>query len=662
MNRLLPFCLLLTACRRPPAPPPPEVRPLTDFERYAERLRNSENPYYGTLQIARLQRELSSFQAHALLGREYLRFAEVDRSLEHLEKALAIAPGPKDRAFLLEQLAVAHLKQAELDNCVAMHGPESCLLPLSEEALHRNPRGSEAAIRRLLECLEIDPENLRARWLLTFAHLTLGRTPPERHAVPIPKPEVELPRFRNIAPETGLTTVNHAGGAVMDDFNGDGRIDFITTDCAPDGPMHFWHQEADGRFVDRPIPGQLGGLNLTHADYDNDGDFDLLVLRGGWMKEDGHLRVSLLRNHVGRFEDVTVEAGLADPAFPTQTAAWADMDLDGDLDLFIGSEGYPCRLFRNNDGRFVNVAKEAGVENGGYTKGCAWGDFDDDGDPDLYVSNFGQANRLYRNDGGRFRDVAAELGIAEPLHSFACWFFDYNNDGRLDLFVAGYSRELDLVVADMLGRESAGERPRLYRNLGGKFEDGTRNAGLWRVWQPMGANFGDLDQDGFLDVYLGTGFPAFDSIVPNIMLRNSGTRFQLVEGFGHLQKGHGVAWGDYDGDGDEDVFIEIGGFYPGDGFRNALFRNPGFGRNWITVRLIGTKSNRFGVGTRITVKTGTRSIYRCVGTGGSFGGNTHQEEIGLGDETPKSLEIRWPSGKRQTIDDVPSRGVVEVRE
>ena len=176
-----------------------------------------------------------------------------------------------------------------------------------------------------------------------------------------------------------------------------------------------------------------------------------------------------------------------------------------------------------------------------YAKGVAAGDFDNDGDLDLYVSNVGR-NRLYRNEGnGSFVDMAEELGVIEPIRrSFAAWFFDYDNDGWLDLFVSGYEASIENVARDYLGFPHGATRPRLYRNDGGKFTEVGKEVGLDHAYLPMGANFGDLDHDGYLDIYLGTGDPFFETLTPNVMLRNdSGKRFQDVTtsgGFGHLQK------------------------------------------------------------------------------------------------------------------------------
>ncbi|MBA3563825.1 MAG: VCBS repeat-containing protein [Gammaproteobacteria bacterium] len=168
-----------------------------------------------------------------------------------------------------------------------------------------------------------------------------------------------------------------------------------------------------------------------HADFDNDGDLDILVLRGGWLHADGRIRNSLLRNDTGssagQFVDVTRGAGMAAVSYPTQTAGWADYDNDGDLDVYVGNEGdgidaFPSQLFRNNgNGTFTDVAESAGVVSDRYTKGVSWGDYNNDGHADLYVSTNNSANRLYRNDGeGKFTDVAPELGVVEPGHrSFA---------------------------------------------------------------------------------------------------------------------------------------------------------------------------------------------------------------------------------------------------
>jgi hypothetical protein len=176
----------------------------------------------------------------------------------------------------------------------------------------------------------------------------------------------------------------------------------------------------------------------------------------------------------------------------------------------------------------------------------------------------------------------------------------------------------------------------------------------------MGANFGDLDNDGWLDCYIGTGDPYLGTLVPNRMFRNDGGRhFQDVTtagGFGQLQKGHGIAFGDINNDGAEDIYSVVGGFYAGDHYPNQLFANPGHGNHWLKLQLEGVQSNRIALGDRIKVvvrtPSGSREIDRVVGSGGSFGASSIlRQEIGLGEaEAIERVEIAWPrTGRVQTI-------------
>jgi hypothetical protein len=345
--------------------------------------------------------------------------------------------------------------------------------------------------------------------------------------------------------------------------------------------------------------------------------------------------------------------------------------LPNDLDKAVNGGG--VTFWRNNgDGTFTEVARAAGVANERFAKAAAWGDFDDDGLPDLYVSNIGP-NRLYRNRGdGTFVDVASELGVTRPEgRSFATWFFDYDNDGDLDLFVADYDTPLPWIGASYFGFATPGGQPLLYRNDGGRFTEVSRQVGLVRPSLPMGANYGDLDNDGWLDFYLGTGDPNYESLIPNLAYRNLGGRFQEVTfatGLGHLQKGHGVAFGDLDHDGDQDLFHQLGGFFPGDAFGNALFENPSPPRSWVTLRLQGVRANRFGVGARVEVVTRRgeerRSIHVLAGGGGSFGGSSLQQEVGLGDAAAiEQIVVRWPgSGTVDRVRDVVPNRTYSLRE
>src|SRR5262249_53062971 len=170
---------------------------------------------------------------------------------------------------------------------------------------------------------------------------------------------------------------------------------------------------------------------------------------------------------------------------------------------------------------------------------------------------------------------------------------------------------------------------RVFRNQGGKaFENRTGEAGLDLVFATMGSNYGDFDNDGFLEMYLGTGDPNPATLIPNRLFKNvDGRRFAEItgtSGTGHLQKGHAVAAGDWDHDGDVDIFINMGGIIPGDRYHNILFQNPGRGNHWLTLKLVGERTNRAAIGARIKIVTaGDRplTIYRHISSGSSFGAN-----------------------------------------
>ncbi len=733
------------------AAPLAAAAPTDDLAQACRRLQEGANPYFGTRLADELRAELSLNPANpaiaAELGSELLRLGDTAGAIEHLSAAVRTLTPPKaDRPTIPEwNLALAHLQRAEDLNCLhafdtdtgagpddgitdadealraadprtdqaqvhrARRSADSCILPLTASAVHARPEHARKAGDLFLEMLEegrpTGSWRQRARWLLNVARRLTGDFPegvPTRYRIgddTFASPPVSGGRWRNLGPALGVDALDLAGGAIVDDFDNDGVLDLIASTWDPCGPVTAFRGDGQGGFEDVAetwgLGDQLGGLNLLHADYNDDGRLDLLVLRGAWLLEEGRIRNSLLRNelggNLGRFVDVSKEAGLAEPAYPTQAAAWGDYDGDGDLDLYVGNEAseaheYPSQLFRNRgDGTFEDVAATAGVSNLRYAKGVAWGDVDNDGDLDLYVSNFG-ANRLYLNDGGVFLDAAVRTGVTEPeRESFATWFFDYDNDGDLDLYVGDYRDQATEVVASFMGSDPGVGQPLLYRNdcgaepgCGGRLRmvEVSRALGIRRPALPMGANYGDLDNDGWLDFYLGTGEPDLASLMPNVMYRFDGRRFEEVTfagGFGHLQKGHGVAFGDLDRDGDMDLFHQLGGFYPTDTFGNALFENPGSDNAWVTLRFAGAGSagsgaNRFGVGSRVALSVegpdGQRTIHRLVGSGGSFGGNSLQLEVGLGDAVGiTEIRVTWAgSGADQVFQDVEPRAVYRVTE
>jgi hypothetical protein len=577
---------------------------------------------------------------------------------------------------------VTALRMGENDNCVLCRGESSCILPIAPAAVHANPRGSHLAVRHFREYLDRFPDDLAVKWLLNVAHMTLGEHPSKvdsRHLLSLDRflnSEFDIGAFRDVGHLVKVNRFNQAGGAIMEDFDNDGLLDIVISCMDPATPMAFYRNKGDGTFEDRTeaagLSKQLGGLNCVQTDYNNDGHMDIFIPRGAWLPAQQAMRPSLLRNNGdGTFTDVTAAAGLLAPV-NSISATWADYDNDGWLDLFICCENQPNRLYRNKgDGTFEEVAARAGVQgNDTCCKGAAWIDFDNDGYPDLFLNNLvGTAQLFHNNRDGTFTDVTRQMGIDGPRQGFSCWAFDFDNDGWLDIFATSYDRGLEDVVRGLLDQPHRKNTCKLYRNLKGKgFQDITHEAGLDKVYTTMGSNFGDFDNDGYLDFYLGTGEPDIAMLVPNRLFKNvAGRRFAEITASsrtGHLQKGHGVACGDWDRNGTVDIFIEMGGAIDGDRYHNVLFQNPGQGNNWLNVKLIGKKTNRAAIGARIKVVTaGAKplTVHRHVSSGSSFGANPLEQHIGLGKaDRVALLEIRWPtSNTTQVFRDVAvNQGVV----
>ncbi len=691
------LALFLASCAADLYQAPGTQRMAAQLAALAAQANAEDNIYLSQLRVDWLRRQpapadpVQQLSRQVELAKELLRAgasAEAATLFEQVRQQ-ADAQRFRTRPSLEEMIALAYLRLGEQQNCIDDHNLASCLLPIAAEGVHKLQEGSRAAIAYYRAILKKTPYDLTSRWLLNIAYMTVGEYPHQVPAAYLIPPKVfaadaDIGHFPDRAPALGLNVLGLAGGGIMEDFDNDGFLDIIATSWGLDDPLRYFRNQGDGTFAERTaaagLTGLVGGLNAVQTDFDNDGLADVLVLRGGWFGADGLHPNSLLRNQGdGTFADVTEMAGLL-TLHPTQTAAWADFDNDGWLDLFVGNESsaqqrHPCELFRNQgDGTFVNVAAAVGLDVEGFVKGVAWGDIDNDRRPDLYISRLGQPNLLFRNDGPsadgrwRFSDITTRAGVSQPTFSFPVWFWDYDNDGWLDLFVSGYKADAGDVAADYMGLPHKGEPPRLYRNQGdGTFADMAQQTHSAKVLYTMGCNFGDLDNDGWLDFYVGTGDPDYRSLIPNRMFRNAaGQHFEDVTasgGFGHLQKGHGVAFGDIDNDGDQDIYAVVGGAYSGDVYTNVLFENPGHGNHWITLKLTGTKSNRAGIGTRIQARTARRTIHILAGTGASFGASTLQQEIGLGKaEVLDALILHWPSGTVQTFTNVPVNQVYRVRE
>jgi len=599
-----------------------------------------------------------------------------------------------------KSLAIAYLRLGERTNCIYNHSGEACVFPIQGDGVHTVKTGSSKAIEIYQKLLQINPNDYESRWLLNIAYMTIGGYPKD-----VPKDYLikglgndsiqGLKPFTDIAINIGLNTNNLAGGAIIDDFNNDGYLDLITSSWSLEEGMHYCQNKGNSSFRDVSAISGLkaftGGLNIMQTDYNNDGFKDIFVLRGAWKGIYGREPNSLLRNNGdGTFTDVTKESGLLS-YHPTQTATWADFNNDGWLDVFIGNESgnqhdqNPCEFYINNkNGTFTNIAKESGAELVAFVKGVTSGDFDNDGWVDIFVSTLGSEKFLLKNEGiingiVHFKNVTKQAGLGScTTRTFPTWFWDYDNDGWLDIMLCGY--EFQTSLAYYAGAEAMHQnvgnaaKQFLFRNKhDGTFEDITDKVGLNKTAFAMGANFGDIDNDGYNDIYLGTGNPLYQSLVPNKMFRNekgkSFTDVTTAMRTGNLQKGHGVSFADLDNDGDEDVYIEMGGAYAGDAYQNSLYINPGQNNNnWIGISLEGTKCNKAAIGTKlkITFKENgiERSVYHDVNSGASFGSNPLRQHIGIGQASMiESIEIKWAGNHNvQVFKNVAPNRIIKITE
>ena len=660
------------------------------------------NLYANKKRLAWLQNQIfddhisAALQHQSVIANEMLNAGYTQQSIDQYNDvlytidSLKINPPESFMTAIQDLLAITHFRHGEETNCLDGHNAESCIMPIRGAGIHRNKDNAEIAINIYKSLLEKNPKDYVYRWLINLAYMVKGDYPdkvPHRWLIPqlTPSDSITFPEFTEIAESAGLDHISLAGGSIADDFDGDGLIDIMVSSWGLDNQLHYFKNMGNRGFEDQTesanLIGITGGLNMVHGDYDNDGWVDVFVLRGGWFGEDGNHPNSLLKNNGdGTFTDVTISTNIYSE-HPTQTASWGDFNNDGWLDLFIGNESaegfnHISELYQNNgDGTFSDVAQAHNINAIGFIKAVIWGDINNDGFLDLYISRLGEPNLLFQNSGPEnnyhFKEISKKSGVTEPLNSFPAWFWDFNNDGWEDIWVSGYDNSSGHVAMDYLGLKHDGESPRLYQNnKDGTFTDVTKKANLDHPLLTMGSNFGDLNNDGFLDFYAGTGDPDFRSIQPNRMFLNKrGESFDDVTfhgRFGHLQKGHGVSFADFDRDGDQDIHAVMGGAYEGSVYQNALFENPGGWENhWIGLSLRGKQTNKLALGVRIEiVLEGGFVVHRTVSSGGSFGGNPLDQMIGLGkDGEIKTINIFWPgSGTTQTFSGVDSNAWYLVTE
>lgn len=488
-------------------------------------------------------------------------------------------------------------------------------------------------------------------------------------------------------------------GAAFLDYDNDGDLDLYIVNGTPlpgfettDPSTNLLYQNnGDGTFTDVTAAAGVGdtsyGMGCVAADYDNDGNPDLYVTNFG--------KNLLYRNNGdGTFTNATSHAGVDDGDKWSSSCAFVDYDHDGNLDLYVVNyldydiakdrdwydprgrriysnpqvyAGISDTLYRNNgDGTFTDVTRQVGVyNNDGKGLGVTCGDYDNDGRIDIYVANDTTPNFLYRNVGdGRFVDIGPFAGAAYNEHGVAeggmgVDFGDYNNDGALDIFVTNFSNETNT----------------LYHNTGdGALIDFTNIAGLGGVSflkLAFGTKFFDADNDGALDLFVANGhlYPtesdALEYAQTDQLFINTGegTFMDVSEGSGDYfstkRVGRGAAFGDYDNDGDTDIFVV------NLNQEGALLRNEGGNRhNWLAIKTVGVKSNRDGIGTRVEVVTRSHSQIKEVQAGSSYlSGHDLRLIFGLGTETQaETVKIIWSSSAEQTLEDVEANQLLIITE
>jgi hypothetical protein len=417
-------------------------------------------------------------------------------------------------------------------------------------------------------------------------------------------------------------------------------------------------------------------MALSLTDYNNDGWVDLFV-----VCPYSHYYL-FANNGDGTFTDVTRAVGLLD-ALPAGTiatswmSAWGDIDNDGDLDLFVANwafripflTGLPAKprldskLFRNDAGRFHDVTAEYGLAGrlkDRHVIGVAFGDYDGDGRLDLYITGpMPGTDALLHNVAGRRFEETGALDWHEP--GFTAAFVDIDHDGRLDIFHGGFSDARTAVTQAVYGEHlqdfHSGQNAILLQGPDGHF---TPHKDFFRGAQgigSMGASFGDLDNDGCDDFYIGTGNPEPWFILPNLMYKGEERdgrctgrleNISMLDGFGNVQKGHGIAFFDFDGDGDQDIYVSLGGMWPADPWVSQMFVNESrTGNRWVKIRLRGRRSNRVGAGSFITVRAvaadGSRIVRTYLMDGKTnFGSAPYLAHIGLGRaERIEDVQVKW---------------------
>jgi hypothetical protein len=555
--------------------------------------------------------------------------------------------------------------------------------------------------------------------LLAVATLCLSCVPRPSHGAVVPasaRPSGPI-EFRDVTKQAGIHFKHNSGafgkkylpetmgsGVCVLDYDNDGWQDILLVNSM-DWPGHreaaksypaLYHNNKDGTFTDVTREAGLAvesyGLGCAVADYDNDGYEDIYITTVG----SNHLFHNLGN---GKFADVTVKAGVADPGFST-SAVWFDYDNDGKLDLFVSHyidwsiakdqyctldnknktyctpqtyKGESSTLFHNKgDGTFENVTRHAGLHDPtSKSLGVAMLDYDNDGWMDLFVANDTEPNKLYHNNhNGTFTDVAVQVGVA------------YSESGRVRAGMGVDAGDYDgsgwpsLVIGNFTNESMS-----LYRNDGsGLFADEEVSSGIRQMSLQaltFGCFFFDYDLDGRLDIFAANGHVSDDiSVVqptlkyaqPAILFHNKGDRkfedasAKVGPAMQQPVVGRGAAYLDYDNDGDLDLVITAN-----NGPARLLRNDNGNQNDMLRVKLVGTRSNRDGIGAKVTLTTNTGArLVRMVKTGSSYASQSELPlTFGLGKpEAGKivSIEIMWPSGQRDSLSKISANQFITVKE
>lgn len=443
----------------------------------------------------------------------------------------------------------------------------------------------------------------------------------------------QAPAFTRITTGPMVTGNTKSFGCGWVDADHDGDLDLFIANL--DSPNALYQNEGNGTFSTLAAPTNADvqpSFGCSWGDYDNDGLDDLFIPSFG--------APSYLYHNDGnnRFTRVT-DSPLTQIPIPAQSGAWADYDNDGDLDLYVVTKDAPNILFQNQGhGTFTSVTNSVLVTDRADAHGIAWGDYDDDGDLDLFVANnYEGPNALYQNYGdGMFEAVTNSSITDDYAVSIGASWGDYDNDGDIDLFVAN----------------SLGATNSLYRNDGqGRFAKITDSPIVQDPHNAMGSCWGDYDNDGDIDLFV-----ANSGDQANDLYRNAGngsfhrvTTGSIVEDIGASR---GCSWGDYDNDGDLDIFV-TNAFGADD--TDVLYRNEGTPHHWIAFRLIGTVSNRSAIGATVRIKANGVWQRRDVSSqDGAYGHNSRVLHFGLADATrADSVIVTWPSGRYEIATDLP---------